>query len=392
MLIRRAAAVLVCLVTFATLRFNAQEFTRTELGISSSVLPNNRLQTNTDAGIGGRFAYNLSPSFALESEANVYLTGVGGRPDLLTSGRAISFLAGPKAGVRRRNFGLFLKSRFGVVTFSDVVNSSFVLNGQVTTSRRTHAALDLGGVAEFYPSERWVLRVDLGELLQRYGDSTLLAIPGLTARTKGLVADPLHITVSASYRLGRLRTTSENSPAPSPLQFGVQYSLQTLQRDILTVRDESSVGGWLTYALSRHFALDAAAGFFPREDRSVSFQQGGQIIQAVAGVRWGVRRDRWGVFAKFRPGVQIYTLSSGFDFRNLFSPDQALPSYTSYAFDSGGIFEVYTSKHTMFRFDAGDTEIHFRKRHFLDGAGNPFTVPAQTRPSIQLTAGFGFRL
>jgi hypothetical protein len=115
------------------------------------------------------------------------------------------------------------------------------------------------------------------------------------------------------------------------------------------------------------------------------------MIQAFAGVRWGVRRDHWGVFAKFRPGTQIYTLTEGFDFRQVFDPKQPLPASAVLAFDTGGIFEIYTSRHTMLRFDAGDTRILLHDRHFLDSTGAPFTVPGGSHASIQLTAGFGFR-
>jgi hypothetical protein len=391
---RSAVAVLVFVATIQVSSVTAQQFTRSELGITSSIIPNNRFTPTTDAGIGGRFTYNFTPSLALETEGTYYLTGSAER-DLLTGGRAISFLAGPKAGIRKRKFGIFFKSELGVITFSDVFNTAALFDSH-STSRRTHAAMDLGGVAELYPSSRLVLRLDAGAFLVRYGDSTLLNFPssgGLSAqlRTFGLVSSPYHLVIGAGYRLGSLATANESETAPSRVQLGVQYSLQTLQRDVLITRDESSIGGWLTYNLGRHFGLDAAASFFPREMKFVSFQQGGQMIQALAGLRWGVRRDHWGVFAKFRPGVQIYTLASGFDFRQLLDPHQTLPTFANLAFDSGGVFEFYTSKHTMLRFEAGDTQVHFRKRHFLDDQGNPFTVPSETHPSIQLTMGFGLR-
>lgn len=391
---RRAVAVLVFIATINVPTLIAQQFTRSELGITSSIIPDNRFTPTTDAGIGGRFTYNFTPSLALESEGTYYLTGTTER-DLLTGGRAISLLAGPKAGIRQRRFGIFFKSELGVITFSDVFNTAALFD-QHSTSRKTHAAMDLGGVAELYPTSRLVLRLDVGQFLVRYGDSTLLVfspVNGLSAeeRTDGSVASPWHIAVGASYRLGSLQTYAESETAPSRLQFGAQYSLQTLQRDFFITRDESAVGGWLTYNLGSHFGVDAAASFFPREQKVVSFQQGGQMIQALAGVRWGIRRDHWGVFAKFRPGVQIYTLTSGFDFRQGLNPNQPLPTFANLAFDTGGVFEVYTSKHTMLRFDAGNTQIYFRKRHFLDDQGNPFTVPGETHPSIQITAGFGFR-
>jgi len=392
--VRSAVAVLVFFATIQVSSVTAQQFTKRELGITTSIIPNDRIGATTDSGIGARFSYNFTSSLAVETEANYYLTGTSQR-GLLSGGRAISLLAGPKAGIRKRKFGIFFKSRFGVLTFSNVFNTA-ALSDLYSTSRKTHAAMDLGGVAELYPTSRLVLRLDVGQLLVRYGDSTLLVFPlgnGLSAeeRTDGFVVSPWHIAVGASYRLGSLQTIVESETGPSRVQFGVQYTLQTLQRDVLVTRDESAIGGWLTYNLDRHFGFDAAASFFPREMRFVSFQQGGQMIQALAGVRWGVRRDHWGVFAKFRPGVQIYTLASGFDFRQLLDPHQNLPTFVNLAFDTGGIFELYTSRHTMFRFDAGDTQIHFRKRHFLDDKGNPFTVGGETHPSIQLTVGFGLR-
>lgn len=227
-----ALVVLACLIFFENSIIEAQEFTRTELGISSSVLPNNRLGATTDAGLGGRFTYNLGPSLALEAETNYYFTGIGQR-GALTGGRAISVLAGPKAGIRRRKFGISFKSRLGILTFSDVFNTAALFDGH-STSRRTHAVLDLGGVVELYPAERLALRLDVGQLLVRYGDATEQVFPlanGLSAslRTNGFVVSPVHISVGASYRLGRLQTEPESFTGPSRFQFGIQYSLQTLQ-------------------------------------------------------------------------------------------------------------------------------------------------------------------
>ena len=388
---RSAVAVLACSFLSQSIDLRAQDFTRTEVGITNSILFSNRLEKVTDAGLGGRFTWNLSPNLALEAEADGYFTGSDLTRDMLTSGSLASVFAGPKAGIRRRNFGVFFKSQIGVLSYSDVITSTGV-RGSLATSRRTHAAMDMGGVVEFYPSRRLVLRADIGEVLARYGDSTQITFPsGGELRTEGLVPAMTHFTFSASYRMGQVRTDPETSSVPSPLQFGIQYSLQTLQREILVTRDESAVGGWLTYNLGRHFGLDAAANYFPRKDHLVGFQQGGKMIQAFAGVRWGVRRDHWGIFAKFRPGAQIYTLTEGFDFRQFFDPRQPLPTSTVLAFDAGGIFEIYTSRHTMLRFDAGDTRILFHDRHFLDFTGAPFTVPGGNRPSIQLTGGFGFR-
>jgi hypothetical protein len=384
----RVALVVLCSL-YSLAGLQAQEFTRAEFGLESSTLFGNRLQLKTDSGAGGRFTYNLNPGLALEADGNYYFTRstiFSGQAD----GRATSAFFGPKAGIRRNRFGLFFKARPGFISFSSVVTSS-ATPGNITTARKTHAALDLGGVFEFYATKRLILRADLGEVLVRYGDATVFSSPSFQIRTLGAIDDPLHLSVGVSYRLGELRNERKPAAAPDRFQFGLQYSLQTLQRSFFTTRDESAIGGWFTYSFSRHFGLDAAANFFPREQRALDFQQGGQMIQAVAGVRWGVRRDRWGVFLKSRPGVQIYTLTPGFDFRQIFDPHQPLPSFANLAFDNGGVFEIYTSRHTLIRVDAGDTTIYYRKRHFLDLNGNPFTAPGSTHSSIQMTAGFGLR-
>ena len=76
---RRAVAVLVVIAIIQVSSLTAQQFTRSELGITSSIIPNNRLVPTTDAGIGARFTYNFTPSLALETEGTYYLTGAAER-------------------------------------------------------------------------------------------------------------------------------------------------------------------------------------------------------------------------------------------------------------------------------------------------------------------------
>jgi hypothetical protein len=368
----------------------AQEFTRTELGLNSSTLFHNRVNSKTDSGLGGRFTYNMTSNLALEANANYYLT----RSTIFSvqaDGRATSAFFGPKAGIRWRRFGIYGKAQPGFVSFSDVLTSASVF-GNFATARKTHAALDLGGALEFYPSQRVVVRADVGDVLVRYGDATLFSDPsGISVRTMGTVDSPFHLIIGANYRLGKLRTEDQRTPAAKRVQLGLQYSLQTLERLDFTVRDESAAGAWFTFEISKNFAFDSAVSFFPRKMRFISPQQGGRIVQAVAGIRWGIRRDNYGLFLKFRPGVQIYTSTEPTNTRDELGPHPSFPPFTDLAFDTGGIFEIYTSKHTMLRFDAGETIIYFREHHFLDFDGSPFTAGSFTQPSVQFTAGFGLR-
>jgi hypothetical protein len=385
----KAVLVVSAFLTTLACSLKAQEFTRIEVGVDTSILhPGHPFSSVTDVGVGGRFTYNFSPGFSIDSELDYYSTNLG-RVSTQAGGRAIMGVFGPKAGIRTRKYGVFLKARAGFMSFSDAGTSADVSTSPivaVATARKTHAALDLGAVAEFYPSTRTILRLDVGQLLVRYGDATLLSIPDvISVRTPGRIGGPLHIQVGASYRLGALREESEDSSAAWRFAAGAQYSLLTSERGLDTVRDESGLGGFFTWNFSKYFALDSSATFFPRKIHIADFQQGGRMFQALAGIRGGVRRGRIGVFAKFRPGIQRYSLTEQNQITFQDSP------FTDVAFDIGGIIEVYTSRRTLLRFDAGNTSIYYRAKDIPLDNGQLFHAPAFTNNTIQITAGFGFR-
>jgi hypothetical protein len=85
---------------------------------------------------------------------------------------------GAKAGKRWERFGLFGKVRPGFLTFDNAFRGETVLftpapgvlGGIGTllsfrTGRLTQRALDLGGVAEYYPARHWAFRWDMGDML-----------------------------------------------------------------------------------------------------------------------------------------------------------------------------------------------------------------------------------
>lgn len=363
----------------------AQEFTRTEIGAETSILLQNRIFSLTDVGIGGRFAYNFTPSVALESEVDGYFTNTASR-SLQDGGRAIVGLFGPKAGIRRDRFGVFFKARAGVMSFSNVLTSVAVSGNLEATARKTHAALDLGVAIEFYPSARTILRFDAGRMLVRYGDSTdVIFSNGIAIRSVGRIVPPWHLEVGTSYRLGSRRQGRETSPESQRFAAGAQYSLFSSNRGFQEiVRDESGAGGWFTWNFSKYFALDASSTFFPRTIHLADFQQGGRMFQAVAGLRGGVRRGRFGIFGKFRPGIQRYSITEpdAVTFKNA--------PFTDIALDAGGIIEFYGAHHSIFRFDAGNTAIYYRARNIIVSNGT-IRAPAFTNNAVQLTVGLGFR-
>jgi hypothetical protein len=182
-------------------------------------------------------------------------------------------------------------------------------------------------------------------------------------------------------------------------KFEVAAEFTTLEREAFDRRTEPGLGGRFTYNLNEVFSLEAAGYFFPKQ--CFSCRNNGRMIQAVGGVKVGKRFEKWGIFAKARPGVVSFTEGetnivpagpTGFELQR--------NHVTSFAADIGGVVEFYPSKRIVTRFDAGDTIIHFTRRTTNDFIFNPvtntfvigpITRPARTSHNFQFMASVGFR-
>src|SRR5438874_10029752 len=186
MIIRRSflifAALILCCVRVASAQTPGE---RIELGAqfsSFTLFPpaNQGFQPPnvTEPGFGGRFTYNLTKRLAIDSELNFF-------PNknvfqFLGEGRALQGQFGVKWGKRFKKFGVFAKARPGFLSVGDVffyqpgasLDTGFgfsIPNARI--ARRTHLTVDLGGVFEFYPSRRTIVRFDAGDTMVRYGKS-----------------------------------------------------------------------------------------------------------------------------------------------------------------------------------------------------------------------------
>ena len=126
-------------------------------------------------GAGGRFTYNLNNHIALDNEVNFFLPDEG--PPYATQG-----LFGIKAGKRTKYVGVFAKVRPGFQT-------NFVVNER----EQARLAIDVGGVAEFYPNRHLVLRFDAGDVIIPFGNNVV---------GEGLFAQRLGTTHNFQYSLG----------------------------------------------------------------------------------------------------------------------------------------------------------------------------------------------
>jgi hypothetical protein len=187
---------------------------------------------------------------------------------------------------------------------------------------------------------------------------------------------------------------------PSKLEIGAQFSSLTLTAP--GVKREVGVGGRVTYNLTDSLALEAEGNYFP-SGSTRGFTPGGSILQGQFGLKAGKRWDRFGIFAKARPGFVSFdgtfaprpagtTTINGMQFP-VYDLDRIIRT-TYFSMDLGGVMEVYPSRRVIVRFDAGDTMILYGAHDTLDFSRTPefFRAPAQTTHNFQFNAGVSFRL
>ena len=184
-------------------------------------------------------------------------------------------------------------------------------------------------------------------------------------------------------------------------KYEVAAEFTSMNRNNFSGGMEAGVGARLTFNLNKTFALETAAYHFPRT--CFSCEHNGTVTQVVGGLKVGKRFEKWGIFAKGRPGVVSFSRG---EFNAVPAPGQPVFPFefetnrvNSFAVDAGGVVEFYPSKRIVTRFDAGDTIIHFNRRQFnsiiFDASGDfslfPITRPAKTTHNFQFMASVGFR-
>jgi hypothetical protein len=197
----------------------------------------------------------------------------------------------------------------------------------------------------------------------------------------------------------RAQSNSTQSDELPKYEIGGHFSSLTLDSGTT----EPGLGVRFAYNATKNIALEAEGNLFPHDARGRSFRNGGRATEGLFGVKIGKRYERFGIFAKARPGlisftrgrVEVVPNNDGsafpFDFRT--------ERLTHFAFDVGGVLEFYPSRRIVTRFDAGDTIIRYGATNATAISGpdggpfvlTPITIPGGTGHNFQFTAGVGFR-
>jgi len=211
-----------------------------------------------------------------------------------------------------------------------------------------------------------------------------------------LIAATALIALSSFFSSGEARAQSEEL---QKFEVGVHFSSLTLD----TATTEPGLGVRLTYNATRNIAFEAEGNLFPHDARARSFRNGGRAVEGLFGIKIGKRYEKFGIFAKARPGLISFTRgrfdlvpnNDGSSFPFDFRTERA----THFAFDVGGVLEFYPTRRIVTRFDVGDTIIRYGDttlNSFSGPEGGPFVpfqfvVPGNIAHNIQFTAGVGFR-
>lgn len=194
---------------------------------------------------------------------------------------------------------------------------------------------------------------------------------------------------------GARAQTQSAADDPPRLEVGVHFSALTLTPSDF-YRTEIGFGGRFTANLNDHVALEAETSLFPNSGRSGERRATGRAVQGLFGVKAGRRWEKFGLFAKARPG--FVSFSRG---KLVTSPVTSAPPFlifdeeraTHFAADVGGVLELYVTRRWMARFDVGNTMIRYGEQRVQNPFPPPaaFTLPKELRHNLQVNAGIGFR-
>jgi hypothetical protein len=379
--------------------------------------------TTNAPGVGARVTYNLNDYFAVEAEGNIFPAVT--QTDYTTGGDPRQMQFGVKAGKRWKRFGLFAKARPGFVSFSETLTPLPVVSGSAINfvfdrERKTHFSTDVGGVLEFYPSRRMLVRFDAGDTIIRYGEhKELLQTSTVTGAAVITTArsETLHnfqFTAGIGFRFGGsgddpgASQSSATGERVRRFELGIQFSSLLLNVPPSSFGSgdrgvEAQAGGGLRFGFNAtdDLAFEVEGNFYPRRGCCINTAVGGYPAQVQAGVKYGRRFNRFGVFAKARPGIVAFNNVaevSGYDSlvfggQTFFFPNFRFTDKTYFSMDVGGVLEYYPSKRILTRFDVGDTMIRYSERDNPSAFTTtpPPRLPAELRHNMQVTAGIGFR-
>jgi hypothetical protein len=173
MLIKRAVSVVALLLFFYSGRCTVQAQTDERGFDVNAVYSTINLGpfNTTESGAGVRLSYTINKYLAVEAEGNLFEFAIGDHPtDEFLGAQG---LIGIKTGLRHRWIGVFAKLRPGVANFPKLRVRQRQICFPIQSCGESgkggnRLAVDAGAVVELYPTEKIILRLDLGDTMIRF--------------------------------------------------------------------------------------------------------------------------------------------------------------------------------------------------------------------------------
>lgn len=191
-------AVFMAAFLISSVPVHAQDSTASRFEAGAAFTTIHSINLTGSAGPGAEGDINFGNHLALDASFN-WLPA--------SASQTVNLLVGAKAGIRRGRFGLFGKVRPGFIsTAHDLQGDTLNLDtgrDAPRIGRVTERALDLGGVAEYYPSPHWLVRWDMGDTMvaearTEFGFTGTNAPPNISV-TRGITSH-FQFSTSVHYR------------------------------------------------------------------------------------------------------------------------------------------------------------------------------------------------
>ncbi len=150
-----------------------------------------------DQGVAISSSHDINRWLGLDASV-ISLPG-GDAPNYQDGGAEIELLAGLRAGIQRPSYGVYGRFRAGGVSFASTIDDNTVPVPPLV--RSWDFASDSGGIVEFYPRHRWIVRLDVGEQNTRFHDvSVKEPAPEYSATQPATSTNSLLILVGTGWR------------------------------------------------------------------------------------------------------------------------------------------------------------------------------------------------
>jgi len=379
----------------------AQDYTRVDIGLGTLTESSTDENANYHVTSGGTVlgTYNLSRSLAVEGSFG-YLPAFQHSVWEERGHEELGF-GGLKMGRRGSRLGIYGKIEPGLVSFSCGV--SFyglppVYNPYTNCERRTDFALQYGAVVQYALSPTTALRFDAAQTLATEFDQVIARYP--SGALHGQAAEILtgHVGQHADFRFsivqgfGLADKDGREGQAPQGrVDAGVFFALQPRVHLLDTDLQPDKGGGvWVSWNFSKYWSWDTTALYFERHNNNTSYQDGGNPFEGFSGFKYGIRRDRVGIFGKVRGGPVIFSRTESAFLQTQTSVTVGFSKFVDYGLDTGGVVEVYPYRRLILRAEAGEVSIFYPSTH-VETENGPIPVAGLERSTMMLIFGGGYR-